>query len=207
MQLLRTNKDSLLAILNTLVYDPLVSFRLMIPLLMKKKEKEQEKSNIPSKNKNTINSPIDEDNTNNIIISSSVMNNTSFEKLSKVMTFDLNRKRNIIPEISLIKEEEKIEKTEEKNVDKEKEEKEEKKRIENEERQLLNYYEEKDEIEFEELNKIAQVVLNRINEKLTGTDFNNDIPLEVKEQINRLINQATLNENLAQSYLGWCPFW
>ena len=82
-----------------------------------------------------------------------------------------------------------------------------KKRIENEERQLLNYYEEKDEIEFEELNKIAQVVLNRINEKLTGTDFNNDIPLEVKEQIDRLINQATLNENLAQSYLGWCPFW
>ena len=78
-----------------------------------------------------------------------------------------------------------------------------------EERQLLNNYEENDEneIESEELNKIAQIVLNRINQKLTGTDFNNSIPLSVEEQIDRLIIQATSNENLAQSYLGWCPFW
>ena len=40
LELLRDNKDSLLAILNTLVYDPLVSFRLMVPYLMKMKEKE-----------------------------------------------------------------------------------------------------------------------------------------------------------------------
>ena len=90
---------------------------------------------------------------------------------------------------------------------KRKKKKKKKKRIKNEERQMFNYYEEKDEIENEELNKIAQIVLNRINEKLTGTDFKNENPLEIKEQINRLINQATLNENLAQSYLGWCPFW
>ena len=82
-----------------------------------------------------------------------------------------------------------------------------KKRLENEERQILNHYEEKDEIESEELNKIAQIILNRITQKLTGMDFNNDKSLEIKEQIDILINQATSDENLAQSYLGWCPFW
>ena len=115
-------------------------------------------------------------------------------------TFHENR--TILPELLLPKEkEEKIEDDIEKERD-------EKKQIENEERQLLNYYEENnDEIEFEELNKIAQLVLNRINQKLTGLDFNNDSPLTVKEQIDRLINQATSDENLSQSYLGWCPFW
>ena len=204
MKLLRDNIRSLLAILNTLVYDPLVSFRLMVPILLNKKEM-QNKTNFQKK----FNSPINEDNNNiininnNTIISSSVIN-TSFEKFSKVLTFNLDFKKNESSELSLIKEEEKPENSEENNVEKEKEEK---KRIENEERQLLNYYEENDEIEFEELNRTAQFVLNRINEKLTGTDFNNKIPLDVPEQIDRLINQATSNENLAQSYLGWCPFW
>ena len=208
MELLRNNKDSLLAILNSLVYDPLVSFRLMIPLLMKINEKEKKKENNivshKNENENPMNSPIFEDNNNKINISSSVANNISIEKLSKVMTF--NTKRTITRDFLFDKEEEKNEKNEnvEENVEKEKEEK---KRIENEERQLLYYYEEKDEIEFEELNKIAQIILNRISEKLNGTDFNNDKPLSINEQIDRLIKQATSNENLAQSYLGWCPFW
>ena len=203
MELLRRYKDSLIAILNSLVYDPLVSFRLMIPLLMKMKEKKEEKENntISHKNINQINSPINEENLNNTIISS-VINNT-YVKFAKVMTLNLKRKKNIIPEIPVYKEKEKNENIEE-NMEKENEEK---KRIEKEERQLLNYYEEKDEIEFEELNKIAQIILNRISEKLNGTDFNNDKPLSIKEQIDRLINQATSNENLAQSFLGWCPFW
>ena len=34
MELLRTNRDSLVAILNSLVYDPLVSFKLIIPMIM-----------------------------------------------------------------------------------------------------------------------------------------------------------------------------
>ena len=204
MQLLRDNRDSLLAILNTLVYDPLVSFRLMVPLLMKKKEKESQKL----KNKViSFNSPIYEEE-NNKNISSSVMTMNTLEKLSKAMTFSINySKKNNSSKAILFREEEKtekMEKLEEDNVNKEKEEK---KKLENEERQLLNYYEEKDEIESEELNKTAQMVINRINEKLTGADFNNEKSFEVKEQIDRLINQATSNENLAQSYLGWCPFW
>ena len=86
-------------------------------------------------------------------------------------------------------------------------EKNEKKKMESDERQIFNQYEENDEMDLEELNKIAQIVLDRIQDKLSGTDFNPDIVYDVKTQIDKLIQQATSNENLAQSYLGWCPFW
>jgi len=36
MRVLRANKDSLLAILTAFVHDPLISFRLLIPILIKK---------------------------------------------------------------------------------------------------------------------------------------------------------------------------
>ena len=82
-----------------------------------------------------------------------------------------------------------------------------KKKMESDERQIFNQYEENDEIDLEELNKIAQIVLDRIQDKLSGTDFNPEIIYDVKSQVDKLIQQATSNENLAQSYLGWCPFW
>ena len=96
--------------------------------------------------------------------------------------------------------EEKVEMNEEK-------EKNEKKMMENDERHIFNIYEENDEIESEELNKIAKMVLERINNKLSGTEFYPDIVFEIKEQVDKLINDAISYENLAQSYLGWCPFW
>ena len=96
--------------------------------------------------------------------------------------------------------EEKVEMNEEK-------EKNEKKMMENDERHIFNIYEENDEIESEELNKIAKMVLERINNKLSGTEFYPDIVFEIKEQVNKLINDAISYENLARSYLGWCPFW
>ena len=83
----------------------------------------------------------------------------------------------------------------------------EKKRIGSDERQLYNELEEKDDIESDELNQIAKIVLERISDKLNGTDFNKNEELKVKEQVKRLIEQATSHENLSQSYLGWCPFW
>ena len=93
---------------------------------------------------------------------------------------------------------------------KEKKEKDEKKKMENDERQIFILYEENDEIDeidSEQLNNIAQIVLDRIQDKLSGTDFNPDIIYDVKNQVNELIKSATSYENLAQSYLGWCPFW
>ena len=79
--------------------------------------------------------------------------------------------------------------------------------MENDERQILMLLEERDEIESEELNKIAKIVLDRIKDKLSGTDFNKNIVYDYKMQVDKLIILATFHENLAQSYLGWCPFW
>jgi len=72
----------------------------------------------------------------------------------------------------------------------------------------------------EELTEKAVLVIRRVMDKLTGLDFNshkgealfthaqNQIAaLDVPEQVDRLIRQATANENLCLSYFGWCPFW
>lgn len=58
-----------------------------------------------------------------------------------------------------------------------------------------------------ELNKKALDIVQRVRDKLTGRDFATEEPLAVDEQVDKLINQATNNENLCQSYIGWCPFW
>jgi FKBP12-rapamycin complex-associated protein len=53
----------------------------------------------------------------------------------------------------------------------------------------------------------ALVVMDRVQQKLTGTDFQGQDGLSVEEQVDLLIKQATLSDNLCQSYVGWCPFW
>lgn len=59
----------------------------------------------------------------------------------------------------------------------------------------------------EQLNERAITVIARISNKLTGRDFNPDEELKTVQQVDQLIRQATNQENLAQSYVGWCPFW
>uniref|UniRef100_A0A915E5G1 Serine/threonine-protein kinase TOR n=1 Tax=Ditylenchus dipsaci TaxID=166011 RepID=A0A915E5G1_9BILA len=49
--------------------------------------------------------------------------------------------------------------------------------------------------------------INRVKAKLCGRDFNQFTEMSVPEQVSRLIEQATLNDNLCQCYIGWCPFW
>lgn len=56
-------------------------------------------------------------------------------------------------------------------------------------------------------NARATLVLNRINHKLTGNDIPHLSNLDVPEQVDKLIQQATSIENLCQHYIGWCPFW
>ena len=59
----------------------------------------------------------------------------------------------------------------------------------------------------------AVTVIRRVMDKLTGLDFYDPaslahpVALDVPEQVDRLIIQATANENLCLSFLGWCPFW
>ena len=83
----------------------------------------------------------------------------------------------------------------------------EKKRMGSDERQLYNELEEKDDTESDDLNQIVKIVLERVSDKLKGTDFNKNEELKIYEQVQRLIRQATSHENLSQSYSGWCPFW
>lgn len=58
----------------------------------------------------------------------------------------------------------------------------------------------------ERLNKRAVAVINRIIDKLTGRDFDKSVTLDVSQQVELLIRQATSNENLCQLYIGECFF-
>ena len=162
MRVVRENKDSLNVILAAFVHDPLISFRLLIPLIMKQ-----------TKNKKGINE-----------INEKINNEDQDEnkKEHKIIEEIINNKKRDENEL-------------------------EKKRMGSDERQLYNELEEKDDTESSDLNQIAKIVLDRVSDKLNGTDFNKLEELKIYDQIQRLIKQATSHENLSQSYLGWCPFW
>ncbi|XP_046866622.1 serine/threonine-protein kinase Tor-like [Drosophila willistoni] len=53
----------------------------------------------------------------------------------------------------------------------------------------------------------ASQIIKRVDSKLTGTDFENQGPVNEQQQVDLLIQQATNNENLCQGHIGWCPFW
>lgn len=62
----------------------------------------------------------------------------------------------------------------------------------------------------EALNEKALRVIRRVQDKLSGTDFPDCIdgePMDVPDQVQRLIVQATSVENLCSLYIGWCSFW
>lgn len=61
--------------------------------------------------------------------------------------------------------------------------------------------------ENETRNARSVLVLRRITDKLVGSDIVADRELNVPEQVDMLIQQATSVENLCQHYIGWCPFW
>ena len=66
---------------------------------------------------------------------------------------------------------------------------------------------EEEEMDHDPLNRRALSVIKRVSKKLTGCDFGSATALDVKEQVSKLIEQATSHENLCQCYVGWCPFW
>ena len=195
MSLLINNKDSLMAILSALIHNPLISFRLMIPMIIKKQKNKKIVKNYENDNKS--NSVIDDN-----IFKNTIQDNDDFSLAVKKI-INKNTKNNSSTEnlIDNSKEPNKDDETGESQT------KDERRIMENEQRQIFNLYEENDEFDSEELYKIAQIVLNRINDKLNGMDFYPDNKLDEKEQVDKLIRQARSIENLAQSYLGWCPFW
>lgn len=56
-------------------------------------------------------------------------------------------------------------------------------------------------------NKKALTVLDRIAHKLNQTEFEHLGKLTVERQVDLLIDQARSNLTLCQSYLPWCPYW
>ena len=175
MKILRNNKNSVLDILRCLIYDPLVSFKFMIPFL-EKKFQVFDNDNIKYNNNNFQEKQI---NNNNFDYKEksifNIKDNIKKDNLNKnIFNYESNKENNNII---------------------------------NDEKQILMLLEERDEIENEEINKIAKLVFERIKDKLSGTDFNKNIIYDYKTQVQKLINQATSNENLAQCYIGWCPFW
>lgn len=61
--------------------------------------------------------------------------------------------------------------------------------------------------EAETQNARALEVLARVQQKLTGRDFKSNEELDVINQVNKLIVEATKLENLCQHFIGWCSFW
>jgi len=57
------------------------------------------------------------------------------------------------------------------------------------------------------INKKAVEILEKVKKKLTGFDDITEKYLDVENQVQSLIKQATATENLCQLYMGWCPFW
>ena len=79
-------------------------------------------------------------------------------------------------------------------------------------RGLLSLLDEEGGLVHEEaLNEKALKVIRRVQDKLAGTDFpdrdEKGDPLDVVDQVQRLIVQATSVENLCQLFIGWCAFW
>ncbi|KAJ5666232.1 uncharacterized protein N7477_008680, partial [Penicillium maclennaniae] len=56
-------------------------------------------------------------------------------------------------------------------------------------------------------NARALQVLARVKEKLTGRDFKHYEELNVSDQVDKLLAQATNVENICQHWIGWCSFW
>lgn len=74
-------------------------------------------------------------------------------------------------------------------------------------RGLMSFLEDDTPANEEALNERALKVVRRVQDKLTGTDFaesdGTSEPLDVQDQVQRLIVQATSSENLCQLFIGW----
>jgi len=144
MEVLRRNKDSLMAVLEAFVYDPLHIWRL-VDKKPKSKKSKQEALSVGSKGQGSV-------------AGSGENNIGSLVDYSREMA---SKKNDSMGE----------------------------------------------SVEPEALNKKALDIVQRVRDKLTGKDFNTEESLEVSEQVELLITQATSHENLCQCYIGWCPFW
>ncbi|KNC98625.1 uncharacterized protein SPPG_06307 [Spizellomyces punctatus DAOM BR117] len=143
MSVLRDNKDSLMAVLEAFVYDPLINWRLLSTASPKPDAKPMRQTK---------------------------MENDILDEPVQTRNFPASRKLQRNENDLIANEEDQIGKP-------------------------------------EALNTRALTVINRVSNKLTGRDFKPNQTLDVRNQVHRLILQATSLENLCQCYIGWCAFW
>jgi len=166
MRVLRENKDSLMAVLEAFVYDPLINWRLLTP-----PKAQQPKPQTPPPQGDALHSPGLQQQANGgtpfITSAEELLTaefNTSGDKHKQDVSFHAASASSFAADVD-------------------------------------------DHIaEHDQLNERALTVIKRVSKKLTGLDFGSTV-LDVRQQVNNLINQATSHENLCQCYVGWCPFW
>ena len=164
MKVLRDNKESLMAVLEAFVYDPLINWRLLT-------------SNTPSV---TVDVPGENKNKEDIDIEENVNFDESNENSNLEISTNSLEVKNSPPRFST-KDFNSTTSTSNLTI------------------------QEDSSIPDEALNDRAVSVIERINNKLEGRDFDVNVKLDYEEQVRKLINQATSIENLCRSYAGWLP--
>ncbi|OMJ18872.1 Phosphatidylinositol 3-kinase tor2 [Smittium culicis] len=56
-------------------------------------------------------------------------------------------------------------------------------------------------------NQKATDLMDRIEKKLDGLEFNTKESIDICSHVERLVEQATSLENLCRCFIGWCAFW
>ncbi|PIA12594.1 target of rapamycin [Coemansia reversa NRRL 1564] len=171
MRVLRANRDSLMAVLEAFVFDPLVSWHFMqepedgVPKSKRKQSNASTQQQGQKGQQQTENAA----NTNDPAVSRWTMTNTE-------SNLDLAAIGGSKPDPGIGK-------------------------------AGHTFYENIDTRGWKAENPKARAIVRRIHDKLVGTDFNPEEQLEVSEQIDKVIQQATSSENLAVLYPGWVPLW
>lgn len=203
MRVLRSNKDSVMAVLEAFVYDPLINWRL---LGTNKNTNTTTATTTTTTNTNTNNNSVSLGTFTAREVSSwaqfpeNFSNSRKIRRGSEISQLGKNQQKAIIKAVYLLL-------------------------------FLLWCLEEESLAKPEILNSGAISVINRVSSKLTGKDFRDmkpgrarqteglddfkdfprslkdEWPLAVRSQVDRLIEEATRVQNLCQSYVGWCPFW
>lgn len=149
MNVLRKNKDSLMAVLEAFVYDPLLNWRLLDAADKSKRSKLNETAGVTGANIESQAESADDP-----------MELLSFAGNQRIT----KQKQNEIADDN-----------------------------------AQNYLH-----PAEVTNKKARLIIDRVKQKLTGSDFNTNDPVDVQKQVDLLIQQSTNNENLCQNYIGKC---
>ncbi|EAS01249.1 phosphatidylinositol 3- and 4-kinase family protein (macronuclear) [Tetrahymena thermophila SB210] len=191
LKVIRENKESLIAVLEAFVYDPLFYWRLITisgeeqgDKANEKKEKGDAVYQANKKRESRPQSLLEVSMVNQVSYVGSIIQQGTSQAIQKYIKKAQKSKINNQNDIDRAQSP--------KNREKDIQEK---------------YYNEEKEQPQENLNKKAVEVMDRIKKKLNGKDFQENESLTYTEQVSKLINQATSHENICQAYIGWCPFW